>query len=117
MRTQLVISLDGASQIQEGDEAEIFVNSDQMHLFDPSTGENLTLDTSARGRSPEATPWPRPRRSREVQDQRAALRSRRRSRRPEPQRGSRLRRSSPGIGRRLTVTPAIRATPLTRTVG
>jgi multiple sugar transport system ATP-binding protein len=52
MRTQLVISLDGASTIAEGDEAEIYVNSDHMHLFDPSTGENLTLDKSKAGRVP-----------------------------------------------------------------
>ena len=35
LRTQLVISLDGASKMAEGDEAEICVNSDHMHLFDP----------------------------------------------------------------------------------
>ncbi len=52
MRTQLVISLDGASKIAEGDEAEIYVNSAHMHLFDPASGENLTLDTSAAGRIP-----------------------------------------------------------------
>jgi multiple sugar transport system ATP-binding protein len=50
MRTQLVISLDGASKIAEGDEADIYVNSAHMHLFDPASGENLTLDSSAAGR-------------------------------------------------------------------
>ena len=44
MRTQLVVSLDGASRIKEGDEAELWVDSRQMHLFDPETGENLTLE-------------------------------------------------------------------------
>jgi multiple sugar transport system ATP-binding protein len=52
LRTQLVISLDGASRVSEGDEAEIYVNSAQMHLFDPATGENLTLDTSEAGQVP-----------------------------------------------------------------
>ncbi|HET9421160.1 MAG TPA: sn-glycerol-3-phosphate ABC transporter ATP-binding protein UgpC [Nocardioides sp.] len=52
LRTQLVISLDGASKVAEGDEAEIYVNSDHMHLFDPSTGENLTLETSEAGQVP-----------------------------------------------------------------
>jgi multiple sugar transport system ATP-binding protein len=52
MRTQLVISLDGASRIAEGDEAEIYVNSGHMHLFDPATGENITLDESKAGRVP-----------------------------------------------------------------
>ncbi len=50
LRTQLVVSLDGASQISAGDEAEIWVNAAKMHLFDPSTGENLTVDESKAGR-------------------------------------------------------------------
>ncbi|WP_104107956.1 sn-glycerol-3-phosphate ABC transporter ATP-binding protein UgpC [Nocardioides sp. 616] len=53
LRTQLVISLDGTSRIAEGDEAEIWVDTSKMHLFDPSTGENLTVDTSRAGRIPE----------------------------------------------------------------
>jgi multiple sugar transport system ATP-binding protein len=53
MRTQLVVSLDGASRISEGDEAEIWVDATQIHLFDPSTGENLTVDLSRAGRIPE----------------------------------------------------------------
>ncbi|HET7534116.1 MAG TPA: sn-glycerol-3-phosphate ABC transporter ATP-binding protein UgpC [Nocardioidaceae bacterium] len=43
MRPQLIISLDSASQIQEGDEAEIWVDTRKMHLFDPETQENLTV--------------------------------------------------------------------------
>jgi multiple sugar transport system ATP-binding protein len=43
IRTQLVVNLDSASRIKAGDEAEIFVNSHKMHLFDPATGKNLTL--------------------------------------------------------------------------
>ncbi len=54
MRTQLVVSLDGASKIAEGDEAEIYVNSGHMHLFDPATGDNLTLDAKKAGRVPGA---------------------------------------------------------------
>ena len=34
MRTQLVISLDGASRIAEGDEAEIWVDARKIHLFE-----------------------------------------------------------------------------------
>jgi multiple sugar transport system ATP-binding protein len=52
LRTQLVISLDGASTIAEGDEAEIWMDASKMHLFDPSTGENLTVDMSKAGRIP-----------------------------------------------------------------
>ncbi len=52
MRTQLVVSLDGASKIAEGDEAEIWVDASKIHLFDPATGENLTVDLSHAGRIP-----------------------------------------------------------------
>jgi multiple sugar transport system ATP-binding protein len=53
LRTQLVISLDGTSKVAEGDEAEIWVDTSKMHLFDPSTGENLTIDLPNAGRVPE----------------------------------------------------------------
>jgi multiple sugar transport system ATP-binding protein len=53
--TQLVISLDGSSRIKEGDEATIWVDADKIHLFDPSTGENLTVDASAAGTVPDDT--------------------------------------------------------------
>ncbi|MBO0844875.1 MAG: sn-glycerol-3-phosphate ABC transporter ATP-binding protein UgpC [Nocardioides sp.] len=52
LHTQLVVSLDSASRIKEGDEAEIWVDTSQIHLFDPSTGENLTVDKSAAGTIP-----------------------------------------------------------------
>ena len=42
MRPQLIVALDSASRIKAGDEAEIFVDSRKMHLFDPETQENLT---------------------------------------------------------------------------
>ncbi len=43
LRPQLVVSLDAASRIGEGEEAEIFVDARKMHLFDPETQENLTV--------------------------------------------------------------------------
>src|ERR671911_1926667 len=52
LRTQLVIGLDGASRISEGDDARIWVNARKMHLFDPATGDNLTMDTSHAGHVP-----------------------------------------------------------------
>ena len=52
LHTQLVVSLDGASRIREGEEAEIWVDGSKMHLFDPSTGENLTVDRENAGRIP-----------------------------------------------------------------
>ena len=41
--TQLVVSLDAASRIGEGEEAEICVDARKMHLFDPQSQENLTV--------------------------------------------------------------------------
>jgi len=55
LHTQLVISLDSASRVKEGDEAEIWVDGTQVHLFDPTTGENLTLDSSSAGTIPSDT--------------------------------------------------------------
>lgn len=52
LRTQLVISLDGASRVREGEEASIWVDTSKMHLFDPATGENLTIDRSRAGTVP-----------------------------------------------------------------
>jgi multiple sugar transport system ATP-binding protein len=43
LRTQLVVSIDSASRLTRGDEAELFVDTSKMHLFDPTTGDNLTL--------------------------------------------------------------------------
>jgi multiple sugar transport system ATP-binding protein len=43
LHTQLVVSIDSASRLTRGDEAELFVDTSQMHLFDPATGDNLTL--------------------------------------------------------------------------
>jgi multiple sugar transport system ATP-binding protein len=53
LRTQLVIGLDGSSKVAAGDEAEIWVNTRKMHLFDPATGENLTVDRENAGRLEE----------------------------------------------------------------
>jgi len=43
LRTQLVVSLDSDSKVTEDDDATLFIDTDKMHLFDPSTGENLTV--------------------------------------------------------------------------
>jgi len=47
IRTQLVIGLDANSHITKGEDAEIWVDSSEVHLFDPATGENLTLGVPA----------------------------------------------------------------------
>ncbi len=43
LRTQLVVSLDSASQVKEDDDATLFIDTDKMHLFDPASGDNLTV--------------------------------------------------------------------------
>jgi multiple sugar transport system ATP-binding protein len=45
LRTQIIVALDSASRIKDGDEAELHVDSSRMHLFEPASGENLTLRT------------------------------------------------------------------------
>jgi len=52
LHTQLVVSLDGSSRITEGGEARIWVDAAKMHLFDPATGDNLTVDRSRSGTIP-----------------------------------------------------------------
>jgi multiple sugar transport system ATP-binding protein len=47
MRPQLIISLDPASQVAEGAEAEFWVDVSRMHLFDPHTGANLSVPATA----------------------------------------------------------------------
>jgi multiple sugar transport system ATP-binding protein len=43
LHTQLVASLDSSSRIRAGDEADLWVDGSKVHLFDPSTTENLTV--------------------------------------------------------------------------
>jgi len=43
LRTQIIVALDSSSRIKDGDEAELHVDSSRMHLFEPGSGENLTL--------------------------------------------------------------------------
>ncbi|KQY58743.1 ABC transporter [Aeromicrobium sp. Root495] len=43
LRTQLVVSLDASSKAEEDADTTLFIDTDQMHLFDPSSGENLTV--------------------------------------------------------------------------
>ncbi|WP_106850763.1 ABC transporter ATP-binding protein [Blastococcus sp. Marseille-P5729] len=47
MRSQMVVSLDSASRISEGEEAELQIDASKIHLFDPESGQNLTVTSSA----------------------------------------------------------------------
>jgi multiple sugar transport system ATP-binding protein len=42
-RTQLIVKLDEASDVREGDEIELWFDPRNLHLFDPVTSENVTL--------------------------------------------------------------------------
>ncbi|GAA0261871.1 sn-glycerol-3-phosphate ABC transporter ATP-binding protein UgpC [Cryptosporangium japonicum] len=47
LRTQVVASIDSMTRLRENTEAEFWVDTRRMHLFDPRTGENLTRDEAA----------------------------------------------------------------------
>jgi len=40
----LVTRLSAESRVREGAEARVWLNTDKIHLFDPATGRNLTLE-------------------------------------------------------------------------
>jgi multiple sugar transport system ATP-binding protein len=50
IRTQAIVSIDATSRIREGREAEFWLDSRKVHVFDPQTGENLTRDAEAGAR-------------------------------------------------------------------
>ena len=58
LRTQLVVSLHADSKVRAGSETELWFDPEQVHLFDPATGENLTRYAGSRGTSsrPSAAP-------------------------------------------------------------
>ena len=47
LRTQAIVSIDSTSRIREGREAEFWLDSRKVHVFDPGTGDNLTRDAEA----------------------------------------------------------------------
>ena len=47
LRTQAIVSIDATSRIREGREAEFWLDSRKVHVFDPETGQNLTRDRQA----------------------------------------------------------------------
>ena len=58
MRTQLVVSLDADSKIRDGSDTELWFDPEQVHLFDPATGENLTRYPGSGGHRPPAAARP-----------------------------------------------------------
>jgi multiple sugar transport system ATP-binding protein len=47
LRTQAVVSISSASRIRPGREAQFWLDSRKVHVFDPTSGENLTRDPEA----------------------------------------------------------------------
>ena len=47
LRTQAVVSIDAISRIRAGREAEFWLDTRKVHVFDPVSGENLTRDADA----------------------------------------------------------------------
>jgi multiple sugar transport system ATP-binding protein len=45
--SQVVARLDPASQVREGVQAQLWLDVRRIHLFDPESGENLTLPPAA----------------------------------------------------------------------
>ena len=54
---QVVARLDAATKITEGEQAELWVDTRPIHVFDPATGENLTqaIDLRDAAGTPSAT--------------------------------------------------------------
>jgi multiple sugar transport system ATP-binding protein len=55
MRTQICVELDPLSRVRNGDKASLWLDAQQMHLFDPASGDNLTRVSDAAGRHSAAT--------------------------------------------------------------
>lgn len=53
LRPQIVVTLDAASKIRGGRQAELWLDTRRLHLFDPKTGENLTRDAEEGARLTE----------------------------------------------------------------
>ncbi|MCZ2831073.1 sn-glycerol-3-phosphate ABC transporter ATP-binding protein UgpC [Modestobacter sp. VKM Ac-2986] len=47
LRTQAIVSIDSTSRIREGRDADFWLDTRKVHVFDPHTGENLTRDAQA----------------------------------------------------------------------
>ncbi len=59
----MVARLDTATTIREGQDVELWLDMRAMHLFDPATGQNLSLEADVRGAPPaprQAAPDPGP---------------------------------------------------------
>ena len=63
LRTQLVVALDPTSRVRPGSKADLWFDTERVHVFDPATGENLTRNrdrTSATANLPPSVFLARP---------------------------------------------------------
>jgi multiple sugar transport system ATP-binding protein len=44
LRTQAIVSIDASSRLREGRDAEFWLDTRKIHVFDPESGDNLTRD-------------------------------------------------------------------------
>jgi multiple sugar transport system ATP-binding protein len=51
---QIVARLDAETRITEGEDAELWVDTRSLHVFDPATGQNLTQAAAAADAAPPA---------------------------------------------------------------
>ncbi len=54
--TQVVARLEAASKVRQGEETELWFNSEHLHLFDPETGKSLLAPRDGNGASPASPP-------------------------------------------------------------
>ncbi len=47
LRTQAIVSIDASSRLREGRDAEFWLDTRKIHVFDPESGDNLTRDEEA----------------------------------------------------------------------
>jgi multiple sugar transport system ATP-binding protein len=47
LRTQAIVSIDASSRLREGRDAEFWLDTRKIHVFDPESGDNLTRDEQA----------------------------------------------------------------------
>ena len=89
LRTQAIVSIDATSRMREGRDAEFWLDTRKIHVFDPETGDNLTRDAEA---GAELTRLAEQDRVEQTEDARAEMRTDGRHRGDRRQPGRRPRR-------------------------
>ena len=56
--SQVVARLEAASRVRQGEEAELWFNSEHLHLFDPESGKTLLASRDGDGAGASQSPSP-----------------------------------------------------------